>query len=1019
MNKSSQLALRVALLYCLVAGLWIIFSDQLAAFFVHDPALLTRIHTGKGLVFVAVSSIFFFVLLRNQLWKWEKEEAQRKQAEMASMQLAAIVESSSDAIVGIDFDGIITSWNSGAERITGFSAAEVVGTPVLNLIPEDKRAEENQLLEKIRRGEKVESYETARRTKDGRMLDISISISPIKDREGNIVGVARILHDVTLLKKHEREITRLSRLYSALSQVNHAIVNSRDRDELFEGICRALVERGEFRMAWIGRIDAEARRVTPVAQWGDATGYLERVIVRLDAAPETQGPTGKTVQEGKRYVCNDFARDPRTLPWQEAAQRANYRASATFPIREGGVICGALTVYSDEIGFFQDKEVALLEEAASDLSFALDNLAKDDARRRAEETVRYERDFSDAVLKGLPGIFYLYDENFKFLRWNKNFERVSGYSAAEMASMRPLDFFAGADKELIEVRIKEVFKKGASDAEAGFLSKDGRSTPYYFTGIKIQFDGQNCLLGVGINITELKQAEAQLAESERKYRELVELANSIILRWDSEGKITFLNEFGQRFFGYTSEEIVGRHVIGTIVPPTESSGRDLQLLMEQICADPAAFEYNINENICRDGKRVSIAWTNRIVSDAQGKVVEILSVGTDITERRKLEAQFRQAQKMEAIGQLASGVAHDFNNILAVIMMQAGLMTVEKGISDHTRNFAGEIEKAAQRASNLTRQLLLFSRQQTMQPNDFDLNEIVTNMAKMLQRVLGEDVQMQFKLSSVPLVVHADAGMIDQILLNLTVNARDAMPTGGKLLVETSTVEFDEVTAAQAAQARPGSFACLSVTDTGCGIPAEIFPRIFEPFFTTKDVGKGTGLGLATVFGIVQQHQGWINVYSEVDQGTTFRVYLPRLVSPSAGKALQPSSALVRGGNETILLVEDDLFVRSSVQNALSSVGYRVLEAATGAEALGMWKQYGNEIHLLLTDLVLPGGITGKEIAERLLQQNPNLKVIYSSGYSAEIAGKHIPLEEGINFLAKPFEARKLAQTVRKRLDMA
>ena len=248
----------------------------------------------------------------------------------------------------------------------------------------------------------------------------------------------------------------------------------------------------------------------------------------------------------------------------------------------------------------------------------------------------------------------------------------------------------------------------------------------------------------------------------------------------------------------------------------------------------------------------------------------------DIIEHRKLEEQFRQSQKMEAFGQLAGGVAHDFNNILAVIQLQIGLLKSEKGLSSEQLEYARDIEQAAQRGANLTRQLLLFSRKQTMQPQNLKLKDVVDNMTKMLQRTLGEQVHLQCKFAEEPLIIHADPGMIDQILLNLAVNARDAMPKGGQIIIETSAAEFDEVTATQTVQARPGSFVCLSVSDTGCGIPPEILPRIFEPFFTTKEAGKGTGLGLATVLGIVEQHQGWINVYSEVGRGTTFRVYLPR-----------------------------------------------------------------------------------------------------------------------------------------------
>jgi PAS domain S-box-containing protein len=404
--------------------------------------------------------------------------------------------------------------------------------------------------------------------------------------------------------------------------------------------------------------------------------------------------------------------------------------------------------------------------------------------------------------------------------------------------------------------------------------------------------------------------------------------------------------------------------------------------------------------------------------DKTGKIIGIIGISRDITGRKKLEEQFRQAQKMEAIGQLAGGVAHDFNNILAVIQLQAGLLKSEFALSPEQLELASEIEQASARGANLTRQLLLFSRKQTMQPQNLELKNVVDSMTRMLQRTLGEQVQLQFKFSEEPLAIHADPSMIDQILLNLTVNARDAMPDGGQIVIETFAARFDEVTAAQSAKARPGAFACLSVTDAGCGIPPEILPRIFEPFFTTKEVGKGTGLGLATVFGIVQQHQGWINVYSEVGCGSTFRVYLPLLARSSDTKIFRLSQTPVRGGHETILLVEDEPALRASVRTALTRLGYRVLEANTGGDALKVWHQHRDEIRLLLTDMVMPGGVTGKELAGQLQQQDPKLKVIYASGYnSIEINSGDFLLEEGVNYLAKPFQTHKLAQTIRRCLD--
>jgi CheY-like chemotaxis protein len=351
--------------------------------------------------------------------------------------------------------------------------------------------------------------------------------------------------------------------------------------------------------------------------------------------------------------------------------------------------------------------------------------------------------------------------------------------------------------------------------------------------------------------------------------------------------------------------------------------------------------------------------------------------------------------------------------------MQAGLLKMEANLSLEQKDFAGEIEKAAERGANLTRQLLLFSRQQTMQPRDLKLNETVENMAKMLRRTLGEQFDLQFQFAPEPLYLHADPGMIDQILLNLTVNARDAMPKGGQILIETSAAEVDEAGAARNPRACAGTFVCLRVTDHGSGIAPEILPRIFEPFFTTKGIGKGTGLGLATVFGIVQQHKGWIDVSSEVGQGTTFRVYLPRLKEKSDTEIIHRPTDAYPGGGETILIVEDEAPLRDALRVALKRLGYRVLEATSGDEALALWENHRDSIRVVLTDLVMPGNLSGKELGAELLRQNPRLKIIYASGYSQEIAGGELPLAEGFNYLAKPFDSRKLAQVIRHNLDLA
>jgi two-component system cell cycle sensor histidine kinase/response regulator CckA len=304
-----------------------------------------------------------------------------------------------------------------------------------------------------------------------------------------------------------------------------------------------------------------------------------------------------------------------------------------------------------------------------------------------------------------------------------------------------------------------------------------------------------------------------------------------------------------------------------------------------------------------------------------------------------------------------------------------------------------------------------------MQPSELDLSDSITSMTQMLRRILGEDIHVQFIYSPQPLFVHADAGMMDQVLMNLTLNSRDAMPAGGQLVIETAVVEFDELAVLQFAQARPGAFVRLSVSDTGSGIPPEILPRIFEPFFTTKDVGKGTGLGLATVFSIIQQHQGWISVESEPGRGTSFHIFLPRLERPAAVPAETPRAQNLAGGTETILLVEDDDALRASVRQCLTQLGYHLLEAASGVAGLQVWQAHRDEIHLLLTDLVMPGGMSGRDLGEQLRREKPQLKIIYVSGYSAEIFNRDFPREPNDTFLSKPFPTQTLAQTVRASLD--
>jgi two-component system cell cycle sensor histidine kinase/response regulator CckA len=404
------------------------------------------------------------------------------------------------------------------------------------------------------------------------------------------------------------------------------------------------------------------------------------------------------------------------------------------------------------------------------------------------------------------------------------------------------------------------------------------------------------------------------------------------------------------------------------------------------------------------------------VRNASGQVERIVGIARDITEYLQLKDQLRHSQKMEAIGQLAGGIAHDFNNILAVIILQAELAATADDLPGEVGDSLKQIRFAADRAANLVRQLLLFSRKQMMQARNLDLNGLVTHLARMIQRIIGENVHLQLHLHPAPLITCADAGMLDQVLMNLAVNARDAMPGGGPLLIQTGEKIMDGDWARLHPGAAPGRYVCLAVSDTGTGIPKQMMPRIFEPFFTTKEPGKGTGLGLATVFGIVKQHGGLIEVDSEPGRGSTFRVFLPASqAAPESLASAEPFRPC--GGTETILLVEDDEAVRLFTSAMLKRKGYHVLEAPNGVQALKLWEEHRACVSLLLTDLVMPAGVNGQELASRLQQDKPQLKVIFTSGYSAEIAGRQTEFNLGENFLQKPCPPRELLQTIRRSLD--
>jgi two-component system cell cycle sensor histidine kinase/response regulator CckA len=689
----------------------------------------------------------------------------------------------------------------------------------------------------------------------------------------------------------ESHVCKLNRTYMVLSAVNQLIVRDGEPQDVLDGACRLAVEKGGFRMAWIGMLDSTGQFLKPAASAGVLEGYLDTINIDLRDAARSGGPTARALLSREYQISNDIKNDPLMKPWRAAALERGYRATAAFPLIVAGKSVGIFSLYATAPNSFDEDELRLLDELATDIAFALENCQREQQRQHTLEQLRASEERFRELADTVQEVFWITDPvKHRILYISPAYAKIWGRSCQSLYDNPHswMDAIYPEDRERVRYAAETQQTGGTYDEEYRIIRPDEQ------------------------------------------------------IRW----------------------------IRDTAFP----------------------------------------------VRDAAGRVERVVGVARDITDRRQMAEQLRQSQKMEAIGQLAGGVAHDFNNILAVMMLQAKLSSGVEHTPKEVLDGLQQIHAAAERAADLVRQLLLFSRKQMMQARNLDLNKAVTSLTKMLHRIIGEDVHLQLHLHPTPLIIRADAGMLDQVLINLVVNSRDAMPSGGQLLIHTTEKDVDQNFVRLNPDVIPGHYVCLSVTDTGAGIPLDILPRIFEPFFTTKEPGKGTGLGLATVFGIIKQHGGFIKVESEPGRGACFRIFLP-----SAKTTSEPLACVAqckpRGGRETILLVEDDNAVRSLSRAILERHGYRVLEATHGVHALKLWEEHRETVSLLVTDLVMPAGLSGQKLASRLQQDKPQLKVIFTSGYSSEVAGRQVDSQLGENFLQKPFLPDQFLETIRRCLD--
>jgi len=633
-------------------------------------------------------------------------------------------------------------------------------------------------------------------------------------------------------------------------------------------------------------------------------------------------------------------------------------------------------------------------------------------RERAAEELRTANAFLDSVIENIPNMIFVKDaKDLRFVRFNRAGEEMFGYSRNELIGKTIYDFLPQEQADIFAQQDRKVLQAGkVLDIPADPLPTRGRGIRIRHTKKVPLLDAKGkpeYLLGISEDITEQKQVEAE----RERLLSAIEQAGDVVVIMDVEGVIQYVNPAFTSVTGYEREEVIGKK--GSILTSDEQEKNFYRELWQTISGG-SRFKCRL-ANKRRDGTVYKVDVTISPVFEADGKIVSYVAVSRDVTEHILMEEQLRQAQKMEAVGRLAGGVAHDFNNMLGVIIGHAE-MALERIAPGHPfyADFE-EILKAAERSAGITRQLLAFARKQTVAPLVLDLNDVVEGMLNMLRRLVGEDIDLAWLPGAGLPSVNIDPSQIDQLLANLCINSRDAIAGVGKLTIETGGVTFDRQYCAEHEGFFPGDFVLLAVSDDGCGMSKALIANIFEPFFTTKGVGKGTGMGLATVYGIVKQNSGFINVYSEPGKGTTFKIYLPAHKGQCAERQEKCPEDIRHGQGETILLVEDEAANMELGRLMLESFGYRVLAAGSPREAMRFADEHAGAIDLLMTDVVMPE-MNGRELAGRLQSLYPGLKCLFMSGYTANVIVHNGVLEEGVNFLQKPYSRQVLAEKVRAAL---
>lgn len=871
------------------------------------------------------------------------------------------IESAPVGVVMVDAGGKIVLVNRETERMFGYAREELLGQPIECLLPKRFRERHVGLRGNFLTNPSARSLGAGRdlfaQHKDGTEFPVEIGLNPVVSDTG--LHVLAFVADIRVRKQAEQALHESEQRYRVLFETNPMPSWVFDRETL-----RILAVN-----------DEAVRRY----------GYSREEFLELTIADVQPPEDVPALLENLRMIPEGF-----------------HKAGTWRHRKKNG------TIITVEI----NRHPLSWQGRPAELSVMND----------VSERLQVEQDLRDSELRfrqlaeNMREVFFLVDSQFReTLYISPAYEDIWGRSlqSAYSSPRSFVDAVAAEDRERLFANIARAQEGQApDDIEFRVVRPDGTTRWVLARSVPVRNERGEVyrIAGVASDVTARKQAEELI----RHLSQAVEQSPAGVVITDTAGTIQYMNRKASELTGYTVAEAVGKN------PRIFKSSRTPPAVHRELWETITGGKEwrGVLENQRKDDRIWWNAATVSPIRNVEGTVTHFLAIQQDVTEQRLLEDQFRQAQKMEAVGRLAGGVAHDFNNLLTVISSYSELLLADLPATDPRRADLEEIHKAAGGAAALTRQLLAFSRKQVLQPTVLDLNAVVAGADKMLRRLIGEDIDLVSVLARDLGEVRADAGQVEQVIMNLAVNARDAMPAGGKLTIETANVELDNTYAELHRAVAPGAYVLLSVSDGGTGMDEQTKAHVFEPFFTTKEQGKGTGLGLATVYGIVKQSGGYIWVYSELGRGTVFKIYFPRVEdaasAPTAPTA--PTAPMNLRGTETVLVAEDAAAVRAVVQQVLGHHGYHVLAAADSRSALELGTRHDGPVHLLVTDVVMPE-MSGRQLADRLQERRPTLKVLFVSGYTDDAITRHGILEPGIAFLQKPFTPESLARKVREVLD--